>query len=700
MAKLGFLLLGLLALWTAPVHASAMKQCPDGAHWYNPADGVGSCPDSFTITGATALTTSVTLTGTVTEASGTVHAALRPSCELLQWRNTTQGTGAVAAVDDTDVSSGTFSINITGLSEGTPLCAHIVQYADDKVTVQKTIQFTTLTTGGTSGDSITGGDDWFFCPDGNDANDGSSNALRKKTIPTTDTSLLGPGDDMWLCTGGVWINSHHDIARQGSSGDWNEIGTYYMDGSTPRKAIDGVFGPETTHTKAVIKGALTDACLAAMTCTFPSTGWPVNGYTSRFDGLWVMSSTADYTDIRNITFSHYQYNSLTASGGGTEGALHHLIFDGVDQYYGGIGARLTFVDGVTDFVVRNGDSYAMNTCPPTRLLGKSTDASVCATGSPWSGTILTVTRKSGRGLVEWNTSRRGFGEGYNCFNTSLGKMIYRNNYAINTWSDGIYLDGCPNSVVESNVMLGGSSVMFGGYENNGPMFAGIHLGCESPSYPNGTGNVVRNNLVVGARQGLEVNQFNVCTTGGRIVGGKFYNNTTIAATNLGKTGSEYEVAVLDDTANVAEAVFTNNAHWNDDTTTSNCSATTAMTASDNAWSHNPADSQCDGAGDTIGSLGLTLSTYASWVALANDEGDHPVTWPAWSQVNPAGGSALIGSGTALTSTILDKDTFGFAWEQIREVLAGTLTEAEWECANCVDAEGTTRTSPWTKGAVQ
>ncbi len=699
MAKLGWLILGLLVLWAHPSHATTMAQCPDGAHFYVVADGVSSCPDSFTVTGASASTTSVTLTGTVSAASGTVHSTIRLNCTLLQWRNTTQGTGAEASADDTDVSSGAFSINVTGLAESTTYCAHLVQYTNNRATVQKTIQFTTMdSTPSVSGDEITGGDDRFYCPDGNDANSGLTNTLRKATIPSTDSTFSG-GDDMWLCTGGVWINSHHDIARQGTSGNWNEIGTYYMDSTTPRKALDGVFGPGTTHTKAVIKGALTDACLAAMTCTFPST-FPTNGYTSRYDGLWVMSSTADYTDIRNIVFTHYQYNSLTASGGGTEGALHHLIFDGIDQYYGGIGARLTFVDGVTDFVVRNGDSYAMNTCPPTRLLGTSSDASVCATGSPWSGTILTVTRKSGRGLVEWNTSRRGFGEGYNCFNTTLGKMIYRNNYAINTWSDGIYLDGCKDSVVESNIMLGGSSVMLGGYENNGPMFAGIHLGCESPSYPDGTGNVVRNNLIVGPRTGLEVNQFNVCTAGGRQVGGKFYNNTVIGSTNLGKVGDEYDVAVRDEVANVDDATFVNNAQWNDDTTTNNCSATTAMAGSDNAWSHNPSDSQCDGTGDTIGSLGLTLSSFASWQALANDEGDDPVTWPTWSQANPADGSGLIGTGTALTSTILDKDTYGFAYEQIREVLAGTLTEAEWECANCVDAEGTTRANPPSKGAVE
>lgn len=698
--KLFWAALLLLVLYAHPAHAVSMAPCPDGAHWYPISEGVGFCPQSLTVTGAATTATSVTLTGTVSIASGTVHSAIRLTPTLLQWRNTTQGTGAEAAVDDTDVSSGAFSIEVTGLAESTTYVAHLLQYADNRPSTTTTITFTTLASApSSSGDEITGGDDRFYCPDGSDANSGLTHALRKANYPTTDSTFSG-GDDMWLCTGGQWTNRHHDVNRQGTSGNWNEIGCYYMDSTTPRKCLDGVLGPGTTHTKPEIRGALTDACLAAGTCTYPATGFPVNGYTSRYDGLFVYGVTADYTSLSNVVFTHYQYNSLTASGGGTEGALHHLIFDGVDMYYGGIGARLTFVDGVTDFVVRNGDSYAMNTCPSTRLNGASSDTSVCNTGSPWSGTMLTVTRKSGRGLVEYNTSRRGFGEGYNCFNTTLGRMIYRNNWSINSWSDGIYLDGCKDSVVESNIVLGGNGLMHLDVQNNGPTFGGIHLGCESSSYPDGTGNVVRNNLVIGARRNLEVNQFNVCTTAGRIVGGVFYNNTTVGARNMGYADSQYEVAVLDLAANVEEADFTNNAIWNDTLTTSQCSATSAMVGLDNHWSHNPADAECDGTGDTIGSLGLTQSTYSWWTNLADDEGDAPVTWPTWADVNPAGGSALIGSGTALTSAILDIADYGFAWEQIKEVLDGSLTEAEWECANCLDATGAARANPPSKGAVE
>lgn len=698
MAKLGWLILGLLVLWAHPSHAT-MTQCPDGAHWYNSSDGVSACPDSFTVTGASASTTSVTLTGSVDEASGTVHSTIRLNCTLLQWRNTTQGTGAEASADDTDVSSGAFSINVTGLAESTTYCAHLVQYTNNRATVQKTIQFTTLdSTPSVSGDEITGGDDRFYCPDGNDANSGLTNALRKANYPQTDTSVLSGGDDMWFCTGGVWLDRPMDIARQGTSGNWNEHGTYYMDGATPRKAVDGVLGPGTTHTKAMIKGHLTDACLAAGTCIYPSSGFPVNGLTSKYDGLVILSSTADYSSFLNIEISYSQYNSMTASGTGTEGSLHHLIFDGTDMKYNGQGARLTFVDGVTDIVVRNVDSYQQNTCMQIRGGGKSSDVSSCAT-QPWSGTLVTIVRNSGKALVEWNTSRRGMGEGYNCYNNSTGKVIFRNNYSVNSWSDGVYLDGCQDVVVEANIILGGDAD-HAHSNNNGPTFTGVHLGCESTSYPDSTGHVVRNNLLVGARRGLEGNFFTACATAGEQIGGKFYNNTTIASTNLTGTDTEYEMLLAEVSANVAEWVATNNVHWNESLGTAICSSTSAGTYADNHWYTNPADNDCDGSGDTYGDPGLTLSTYASWAALAAVNGDDPVTWPTWSQANPAGGSGLIGTGTALTSTILDKDTYGFAYEQIREVLAGTLTEAEWECANCVDAEGTTRANPPSKGAVE
>ncbi len=699
MAKLGWLILGLLVLWAHPGHATTMAQCPDGAHYYVLADGVSTCPDSFTVTGATPSTTSVTLTGTVTENSGIVHSTIRLNCTLLQWRNTTAGVinGAEADGDDTDVSSGAFSINVTGLAEGTTYCAHLVQYANDRPTVQKTIQFTTTESAPPPEDvgaEITGGDDWFYCPDGNDANSGLTNALRKATIPATDTTTLGAGDDMWLCTGGVWINSHHDIARQGSSGDWNEIGTYYMDGATPRKAVDGVEGPGTTHTKAVIKGALTDSCLAAGTCTFPDTPTGASGYSSKYDALWVATSTADYTDIRNIAFSHFQYGSFNSSGGGVEGALHHLILDGVDLYYGGINSRLTFTDGVTDIVVRNSDTYGQTQCASTRVARTSSDTTACTT-QPWTGTLVTITRKSGRMLVENNTTRRGMGEGINCFNTSVGKVIWRGNKVVNVWSDGMYLDGCQDAVVENNIIMGGTGVMYPTASSGAPAFTGVHIGCEATTYPDATGHVIRNNLFVGAGQGIEGNMFGVCATAGDLLGAKVYGNTAIA-------NGDREMAMSEVAANVEEWDVQNNAFWNDDVTTAICSATSAMDGVDNAWSHNPSDADCDGAGDTIGSLGLTQSTYATWKSTAAVNGDAAVTWVTFAQANPAGGSALIGSGTALTSAILDKDTYGFAYEQIAEVLAGggASFETNWECALCVDATGATRANPPSKGAVE
>lgn len=689
-------------LYAHPSHAVSMAQCPDGTHWYPVSEGVSTCPASVTVTGVTPTATGVTITGTVTTASGTVHTAVRLTTTLLQWRNTTQGTGAEASADDTTVSSGAFSITYADgtLAEQTAYALHVMQYADNRPTTTTVVTFTTLDgTPSVSGDEITGGDDRFYCPDGSDANSGLTNALRKANYPANDSTFAG-GDDMWLCNTGKWYNAHHDINRQGTSGNWNEIGSYYMDGATPRKTLDDIPGPGTTHEKAEIRGALTDGCLQFSTCTYPSTGFPVNGYTSKFDGLIMLSATADYTHLRNIKFTHFQYNSVTASGGNVEGALHHLIFDGTDLNYGGFGSRFTFIDGVTDVVLRNIDSYAGSTCAAIKVKGGSSDVTACtrAGGSTqWSGVLVTVTRKSGRFLVEHNTIRRGFGEGINCFNTNLGRMIWRNNKIANTWSGAMYPDACPYVVIESNMVLGGTGVMYNGAAKGAPSISGIQLGCEETTYQTGVGSVARNNLVIGANKNLMINLEGSgatdCAGTSIQVGGKFYGNTSIAAAAI-------EVEVGDPSTEIPEADFQDNAHWNDTLTTGMCSATSAMTPNDNAWSHNPSDADCDGAGDTIGALGLTQSLYSWWQLVSSVTGEWPVAWPTWADANPAGGSGLIGTGTALTSAILNKDDYGFAYEQIREVLLGSLTEAEWECALCVDAEGTTRANPPSKGAVE
>ncbi len=681
-----------------PLHSwgVSMSQCPDGQFWYVTANGSSTCPSNITVTNTSPGATTATITGTATASAGTAAVSIRTTCTPVQWRVAALGTGDEAS-DTSALSSGAFTLDITGLAESTTYCAHVLVYDDDGDRPTKTtyVTFTTLdSTPPATGTEITGGDDWFYCPDGNDANSGLTHALRKKTLPATDTLTLGASDDMWLCTGGVWNTTSIDIARAGTSGDYSEMGCYYMDGSTPRKCLDGVMGLGTTHTKPVFMGGITDACLDAGTCTYPLTGFPREGYASKFDGIYSMASTADYHHVQNISFVNGRYGTIVATGGGTTGALHHLIFDGVDLIQNGWQSMITMIDGVGDAVVRNSTSYRSNQCEVIKLRRTSSDTSACD-NIGWPGTTVINTRKGQRTLYEYNVSIQGFGEGIDiCYNNGAGYFIVRNNIIVNSFSDGIYIDGCEDAVIEGNIVLGGNA-QHNGWTNTSPAFTGVHIGVEEPTYNDATGMVIRNNLLVGASGCIEGNMFVGSASGGRVLGGKVYGNTCIGARSR-------EMFLDEVSANVSEWVVTNNAVWNETLSASAiCQMTSAATGGYNRYTTAPSDGDCTETGNTSGAMGLTQSTYSWWTSIANvsGAGGNP-TLPTFADANPAGGSALIGSGTALTSAILDIANYGFAFDQIREVLDTTLTEAEWECALCVDATGATRASPPSIGAVE
>lgn len=696
MVKAAWLILAILVFWAHPSHAVSMAQCPDGQYWYPVSEGVGFCPSTVGFSAATPTTTTVVVTGSVGTASGTVYASVRLNCDAQQWRVVANGVGDESSATDTDVTSGSYSITLTGLAESTEYCVHVGQYAENKPTKTITSTFTTLaSTPAADGDEITGGDDWFYCPDGSDANSGLTHALRKATLPATDTSTLGASDDMWLCTGGVWNTTSIDIARAGTSGDWSETGCYYMDGATPRKCLDGEQGFGTTHTKPEFRGGITDGCLDAGTCTYPNTGFPREGYNSQYDGIISLAATADYHIVQNIALNYGRYGTIVATGGGVSGGLHHIIFDGIDMSHNGFQSMISMVDGVSDAVVRNSSSYRANQCEVIKQRGTSSNTATCD-GAGWPGTLVITTRKGGRVLYEYNTSIQGFGEGIDiCYNGGGAQyFIARNNIIVNSFSDGIYIDGCSNAVVENNIVLGGNA-QHNGWTNVSPAFTGMHVGIESANYNDANGMVIRNNLFVGASGCIEGNMFVQSASGGRTLGGKVYGNTCI--------GSGIREMFLDEvSANVTEWVATNNAIWNETLSAAAiCIMTSAASGGYNRYTTAPSDADCTETGNTSGAMGLTQSTYSYWTNLADVSGaGATATVPTFADANPAGGSALIGAGTALTTSILDIANYGFAFDQIREVVATTLTEAEWECALCVDALGDTRASPPSIGAVE
>lgn len=631
------------------------------------------------------------------------------------------GSGASVHTSETLVYAGQYLKVVTGLSSGTTYYAHSQAHGGGcdaypnhtencrrpgAISLVQTVAFTTDLSGGGGGDP---GDEElvddagaarFIGAGGNDLSDGLTHANRWLTLSKVTCSQAS-GTNIGLLNTTTFTEEVLDVCYAGTSSDWNIIGSYKLNGSSqPIWTVDGVMGTGTTDTKAIVKGSLTSSCISARTCTYPTTGFPLGGMTSIYDSPVTIDNRGDYTELRNIEVSYTRYGTVHfyGSGAGSPGSLHHIIIDGVDVPYTGHQAPIVGTDGVQDVVIRNSSAYTTSTCFTLKQSPKSSsDTSACeAAGSPyWPVGFIQITRSpNSRVLAEFNEGTRMFGEGIGWYNNSNSYSIWRYNRIMNTHSDNYFVDGTGHVVVENNIGVGGNGSMDASVDTGPGAFGCLHVGSESSAFPNTTGVVFRNNLCVGGGYGIYGNQFGGADTAGDQVGVKFYGNTFVATETYG-TWNDIKVA------NRTEWDDQNNIRWAESPSAASICVETYNSGSynDNHWYTNPSDSGCDDADDTYGDPGLTESGHAAWVTLDNQDGSSP-TWPTFAQANPAGGSAVLGTGTALTSAILDKDNYGFAWQQIAEVLDGSLTEAEWECALCVDATGATRANPPSKGAVE
>lgn len=690
----------IFLLWAQSSFAVSMTRCPDGVHFYPTATGASYCPSNITVTKAAPTNVTIDVEGTATTLSGTVYAVVRSSCTIAHWRNNKNGTGAIATASDTDVSSGVFSMTVSGLTASTSYCLQIVQVdAGDKPTRTITQAFETQSAPPIPEDEIGSvintGDadvDRFYCESGNDSADNTSPLTPKKTLPLNNTNL-GDSNDIWLCRGSTWNKVTIDLTVGGTISDPAEFGCYYLDGTDARRCLDNTPGFGSIDTKPVIRGGLTDLCIEDASCTFPSTNISAmgEGFTSKDDSAIFVSSGADYTTISNIELRNIRYRGLTATGGGVAQGLTRLIVDGLDLRNAGR-LNVTFENGVYESVYRNSTVYNTNLCPQIVRTRRSADASACPEPT-WGSGLITVARKSSRVLVEKNWAYHSFGEGiifYNC--QGGGFNIARGNTIMAHHSTSIYVDGCANNIVENNIVLGGNGSWLSGRLQMGTVasFQGFQNGKEKTAYNNSIGNLVRNNLLVGTNTCVRqaIGSASEPTATGE-VGVKVYGNTCIGSRSVGGG-----VVQRPNSGTIRELAVTGNAFWEENHGASTICSVTTMTGGYNWYSSIPSDSDCVKTGNLSpadGAISLSQSTFSWWTTLAanNWESTEP-TPPTFANAEPSVGSELVGTSTPLRTPIVDISNYGFAWDQIAEVRDATLTEANWECALCIDALGTAR----------
>lgn len=613
------------------------------------------------------------------------------------------GTAATSSGSTSVPSAGQFSLSMTGLTQGSNYYVHEFHRGGvagaGKTSLMSTQAFTTTAdTGGgpppEPGEQAvadSGAAPRYIGTGGSDASDGLTHATRWLTLSKV-TGALPTGTNVGLFSSTTFTNQELLVSYAGTAGDRNIIGTYKLNGSSvPIWINDGTFGTGSTDTKAIMSGGLTAGCLSAGSCAYANT-FPIDTYDYEYNAPLQVFHTADYTTLLNIDIRLFRYRTLIV-GDSYSNTLYGVIVDGVDVHDGGDNPYWVGNNGA---VVRNMSLYNLNTCKQQRNMSGSTGSTAACTYGGWPGGLQIIS--SEQVLVEWNFVRDIFGEGINSYQDS-NYVVIRNNTVGDVHSVGIYVDQSAHTVIEGNIIVFDEDGQVGTANAGGSFRGGIWVDYEHFGGALGSGDirdqVIRNNLVVNAGRAIYLGMWaeTIAADSGlaKLQSGYVYGNTVVGSTSYDHSLNEY----TNPGARLQYWYAKNNAHWSQGLGAAACtwrdSASTDATY--NHWYAVQTDTDCNGAGDSDGVPGLTVSTYATWQAYTI------ASPPTWANANPAGGSDLLGTGTALSSSILDIANFSI-FSQIREVIAGTLTESEWECALCVDAEGTTRASPPSKGAVE
>ena len=642
--------------------------------------------------------------------TATRQAAEKARQKCANFKTMIAGTGATSAGSTAVPAPGQFWLTMTGLTHNSAYYAQEFHRGGvagaGKTSLMSTQIFTTAAnTGGgpppAPGEQAvadSGASARFIGTGGSDLSDGLTDATRWLTLSKVICGLPA-GTNIGLLSSSTFQNQELNLCFGSTSGDRAIIGGYKLNGSSvPIWIRDDIFGTGTTDAKPIIKGGLTQGCLDAGSCAYPGT-FPAETHGSSDDPVIYISGSADYLTVQNIDVSFHRYRPITADNGTVTKGLTNLIVDGVDIHDNG---NNFFIRGATDVIVRNGSAYNQNTCQMQRQQSGATGSTAdCNVPYIYSGTPQFIYVE--RALAEYNLARDIWGE---CMNAVYGSnyVVFRNNTIGDCASVAIYPDQASHTVIESNILVGNSTASVGYATTTDTRLRGIEVQYEDAgayyrSVSNLNDQVIRNNLIVNRSTGVEggwAPETLAADTGFlESMSAYVYGNTIIGTTSRDHALDRYN----NPGSRTAYWYLRNNAHWSFSAGSTSCEwrdqgATT--TAEYNTWAVTQDDADCNGTGTIVTNTpGFTVSNIATWAAYAIQG-----TVPTWENAEPAAGSALLNVGTPLTANILDIANFGIAFTQIREVLAGTLTEAEWECGLCVDGQGTTRSNPPDIGAME
>jgi len=438
--------------------------------------------NDYLLSHSTTLATTTTYYYTVANPTDAVCSTLQPNR-----KRHIAGTGAYAFSTTTLAGSGPQTETIgtgvgadTALVAESPYCTFVLQMYGQRPSNRLIVSVETIPTAAPGGDPMTLSG--FFvdttgggCTYNGTSCDGASHSERLSSLAQVPSSAA-EGTDIWIRSSSVHdaeVNGNYATEWGGSEGSVAArayIGCYYLDtgrSSVPTACWEGTLGdyldaraadPDAVTTMGtgltlpMIRGSISDACIAAVNCDWTwAAGSADDGCSSASEGLLTIDHDSVWVVGLNISGS--SCNGVSQSKTNASGEIiSNVMFR--SNIVENAGFRFYEMRNVQYTVVKGNIFRVAGVCEFQSLPGQGnapTPSSIgnCGKAGHSGGVVTTGTDNAWAGYVD-NTVIRTFSEGLQCYGST--KVWVKGNRVGNTQFGNFYGDACEGSIVESNII--------------------------------------------------------------------------------------------------------------------------------------------------------------------------------------------------------------------------------------------------------
>jgi len=403
---------------------------------------------------------------------------------------------------------------------------------------------------------------------GNDADNGTTDALAVKTLDQATTLATATTHDIYLKCNESWALEDIRLEVAGTTGDRFTFGAYWMDSGT--ETIVNSTGCPSGEDKPEISGAFINDTTEG---SFPAIWKPL---------VWVRE---DYITVQDIKIINSSYSGIEVDNNWTYATLQRLDISHVSH------SGVIFEGGSSKNILRDSTLYQVVL---SRALGFSTGYGGCV-----------KLANSSQNLIENNTISDCGGDGVNPYDDA-NKNLILDNTILGIDKSAVYIDNSSDNIIDRNIVAGGSSSTY----NWDLMDSGIKIGIEDTYSPmsDSNNNIVRNNLIANVQTCFTTGAYPAAIVAGKTAGFRISGNTCVGF-------DEIVNQIADNTGYDSGSTVSNNIFQESSVGTGACDA--KGTVANVTWSYNhfdytPATAECTGTGDVTTLSGPPLYTTATF----------------------------------------------------------------------------------------